>query len=112
MPLITVPEYAKRQGVSVQAIYQQIKRDSIKYTEQDGIKYIEVPGKPKKRKNKGKCKHLKREIKYLNKQIKRIIKDKDQQYRQLEKLFDKLLRINTPMIPEVIDAKIIKKKKK
>ncbi len=110
MPLITVPEYAKHRGVSVQAIYQQIKRGSLSVTMEDGIKYIQVDAK---RKSKPKCSQYKREIKYLRKQIKRITKDKDKQYHQLEKLFDKLLQLNVaPVLSEVIDVKPMKKKKK
>ncbi len=109
MPLISVPEYAKRQGVSVQAIYQRIKRGSIEVVVEGGIKYIQVQGKSKA---KSECKHYKREIKSLKKQIKRVIKDKDRQYLQLEKLFDRLLQVQTPRLSEVIDLKPIKKKRK
>ncbi len=112
MPLISVPEYAKQQKVSVQAIYGRIKRGSIETVIEDGIKMIEVQGKTKKLQSKCKCKHYKREIKSLKKQIKRVIKDKDRQYLQLEKLFDRLLQVQTPRLSEVIDLKPIKKKRK
>ncbi len=112
MPLITVPEYAKRQGVSVQAIYQRIKRGSIEVVIEDGIKLIEVPAKAKKKRVKGQCKHYKQTIKALKRDIERIVNDKDQAYRQLEKLFDKVLSLNTLALPSpVIEVKPLKKSK-
>lgn len=57
MELMTVQEYAKEHNVSVQSLYQRIKRGSIDYEEKDGIKYIQVKKRPEnKPKMQDECK--------------------------------------------------------
>ncbi len=113
---MTVKEYASVYGVSVQSVYQRLKTGSLESEEVDGVKHIVGVKAPSKGNSKGDCKELvkvyKGTIKQLRKDIKALKKDHRKSYGQLEKLFDKLLAVNTPVLPEIIEGVIVKKKKK
>ena len=123
MELMKVGEYSKAFNVSVQAVYQRLKKGTLKYEVKDNVKYVKVFDKPLKQKrvkdSKGNCKDIikvyKQVVKGLNKQIKQLKRDKDRSYSNLEKLFDKALQIkgiDTPLIEaEIYQAKKKKKKK-
>jgi len=37
---ITIKHYAEREGISVQSVYVQIERGSLKSVEENGVKYV------------------------------------------------------------------------
>ncbi len=41
--LLTVANFAKKQGVTKQGVYRKIKDKTIAYKEIDGVKFIKVP---------------------------------------------------------------------
>ena len=123
MELMKVGEYSKAFNVSVQAVYQRLKKGTLKYEVKDNVKYVKVFDKPLtkeiNKKSKDNCKDIikvyKQIVKGLNKQIKQLEKDKDRSYSNLEKLFDKALQIkgiDTPLIEaEIYQTKKQKKRK-
>ncbi len=118
MELMKVGEYSKAFDVSVQSVYQRLKKGTLKYEIKDNVKYVKVfdkpPVKEKLKNSKDNCKDIikvyKQVVKDLRKQIKRLERDKDRNYSNLEKLFDKVLEVKSLSAP-VLEAEIYETKK-
>ncbi len=115
MVLITVSEYASRNKVSVQSVYQRIQTGSIACEIKDGVKMISVPDNPASKKSLSKCKAklkiMKARVKALKKEIARNEAAHQKSYDNLQKMFDMVLNIKEVKLP-VIEGKVIKKKKR
>ncbi len=116
MGLVTVSEYASRYKVSVQAVYQRIKSGSIACEIKDGVKMIEVQDNKASKKSLSKCKsklkNLKAKIKALKRELSMTKNNHQKSFDNLQKMFDMVLQIKEVKAVPVIDAKLIKKKKK
>ena len=124
MELMKVGEYSKAFNVSVQSVYQRLKKGTLEYEIKDNVKYVKVFDKPlakeKFKSSKDSCKDIikvyKQVVKDLRKQIKTLKRDKDRNYSKLEKLFDKVLEVKSLSAPvleaEIYETKKSKKKKK
>ena len=132
---LTVSEYARQQGVSVQTVYKRIKKGVITSLKQDGKIYIEVSGvsgdKTPNREHdeiKDRLKQIKQsfnpELKEVLKMVKTLQNEIKRLTRKLEKCNKtkedtllayiqeiKQLRLSAPS-EEVIDVKSQKKKKR
>ena len=131
---ITVQEYSKQEGISVQAVYGMIKRDKLQVITFNGVKMIlldikedttsikqNIESDSTDNKNdsiryKEVLKPYTILIKHLKKQIKKLEQDKDKNYQRLESLFDKVSELK--QIPATVETNVIdiepdtKKKKK
>jgi len=119
---LTISEYAKRLNVSVQSIYAQIKRGSLKSVEENGVKYVVLEDTTIKPKVENTLKEAFKIIKRLQKQIK--VKDKEikRLTKQLAKCNNKSESVYLSYITELkqlqlkapvnIDEDIIEVKKK
>lgn len=125
MDLMTVNEFSKAFNVSVQSVYQRIKRGTLKVEIKDGLKYIQVGDNEgnnvENKDTQANCKEVikvyKAMVKDLKKQIKDLKKDKDKNYQRLEALFDRTLNNLgfTPLLPkqeEAVEAEFEESKKK
>jgi len=118
MELMKVGEYSKVFNVSVQSVYQRLKKGTLKYEVKDNVKYVKVFDKPltkeKLKSSKDNCKDIikvyKQVVKDLRKQLKSMKRDKDRNYQNLEKLFDKVLEVKNLPVP-VLEAEIYETKK-
>jgi predicted DNA-binding protein YlxM (UPF0122 family) len=76
---LTVSEYATEFKTSVQNVYQRIKRGSLNWVEENGVKYVIVEDTSSKDDLKPKvddsCKELLKLIKSQQKEIKRLTKE-------------------------------------
>lgn len=115
MGLITVKEYAKGLDTSVQSVYQRIATGSLEVELVDGVKMIRVADKPKASKDctksKAKVQMLKGEVKALKRELALVVESDKKSYDHLEKMFNMLLQLKQVDTP-VLEAKIVKKKKK
>ena len=127
MSLLTVTQYAKQHGTSKQAVYDRIKRGTIKVSIVDNIQMIDTSDlkpttsdtsnktvdsksmvfKEIKRAYKQIIKQQRKEIKRLESELKYCRDSKDSSYIKLESLFNKLY--STEQI--IHDVKAKKKKK-
>ena len=117
MRKLSVSEYASMFNVSVQRVYQKIKRQSLKSVEENGVKYVLLDEKEFKTDLKPKvesdCKDLLKLIKSQQKEIKRLTKKN-------EKINDFLITKYETALPkpkpreeeEIIDIDTKPKKKK
>ncbi len=124
---LTVYEYAQEFGISVQSVYQRIKRGSLNSVKENGIKYVVVDSKKDiKPKVKSEFKQLVKMIKRLqdqidskDKEIKRLVKKLEKCSKSKEDVLLnyitelKQLQIIAPLVEEeIIDVEPKKKKKK
>ena len=77
MKLMTVGEYAKDSNVSVQSVYQRIKRGTLEVEIQNGVKYIKLGNKDNNNENKQDCKETIKAYKMLIKDQRKQIKAHD-----------------------------------
>ena len=99
---LTIKEYAKTVGISTQAVYQQLHKQTLKYELIDGKKYIIVDeslkqvAQPMQSRDSPMVadlvKDLQKELRRKNKQIKQLTKKLDKRDKQLEKLNKKLVQ--------------------
>ena len=119
---MSVSEYASTFKVSVQSVYQKIKRGSLKSVEENGVKYVLLDDsqiKPDlKPKVESDCKDLLKMIKSQQKEIKRLTKELSQaQFHSMATMkgyIDKLesmQQLSAP-VPEQEDIIEVKDKKK
>ncbi len=122
---LTVYEYAQEFGISVQSVYQRIKRGSLNSVKENGIKYVVVDSKKDiKPKVKSEFKQLVKMIKRLqdqidskDKEIKRLVKKLEKCSKSKEDVLlnyiTELKQLQITSSPEdIIDVKVKKKKKK
>jgi predicted DNA-binding protein YlxM (UPF0122 family) len=114
---LTIKHYAENEGISVQSVYQKIKRGSLKSVEENGIKYVILEDKGIKSKETDTLKEAFKIIKRLQKEIK--IKDKEikRLTKKNESIFSSFLeKALMPPVPKdddiIVDVAPKKKKKK
>jgi predicted DNA-binding protein YlxM (UPF0122 family) len=114
---ITIKRYAENEGISVQSVYAQIKRGSLKSIEENGIKYVLLEDKTIKPKVENTLKkafkiikRLQKEIKLKDKEIKRLTKKNEKQNTFLISKYENALP--KPNKDDIVDIKVKKKKKK
>jgi len=114
---VTIKHYAENEGISVQSVYQKIKRGSLKSVEENGIKYVVVEDKGIKSKETNSLKEafkiikrLQKEIKVKDKEIKRLTKKNEKQNTFLISKYENALP--KPKDDNIVNVKIKKKKKK
>ena len=105
---ITIKQYAENEGISVQSVYQKIKRGSLKSVEENGIKYVIVGDKGVKSKEEDTLKEAFKIIKRLQKEIKRLTKKNEKQNKFLISKYENAL---PKPKDDIVDVKIKKKKK-
>jgi len=113
---ITIKRYAENEGISVQSVYAQIKRGSLKSIEENGIKYVLLEDKAIKPKVENTLKEafkiikrLQKEIKLKDKEIKRLTKKNEKQNTFLISKYENAL---PKPKDDFVDVKVKKKKKK
>jgi len=113
---ITIKRYAENEGISVQSVYQKIKRGSLKSVEENGIKYVILEDKGIKSKETDTLKEafkiikrLQKEIKIKDKEIKRLTKKNEAIF---SSFLEKALMPPVPKDDDVIVDVAPKKKKK
>ena len=99
---LTVKEYSQEVGISAQAVYQKLQNGTLKYTVEDGKKYIisdnnsSVVVKPLKQlqtsSNSHYIENLEKTNKLQNKKIKQLEKKIEKKDKQLEKLHKQLVQ--------------------
>ncbi len=114
---ITIKRYAENEGISVQSVYAQIKRGSLKSIEENGIKYVLLEDKAIKPKVENTLKEafkiikrLQKVIKAKDKEIKRLTKRNEEQNTFLISKYENALP--TPNKDDIVDVKVKKKKTK
>jgi len=114
---ITIKRYAENEGISVQSVYAQIKRGSLKSIEENGVKYVILEDKAIKPKVENTLneafkiiKRLQKEIKAKDKEIKRLTKKNEKQNKFLIAKYENALP--KPKNDDVVDVKVKKSKKK
>jgi len=114
---LTIKQHAENEGISVQSVYAQIKRGSLKSIEENGIKYVIPEEKSIKYKVENNLKQAFKIIKRLQKENKQLQDDlracsegKDKVFKSYLKQYQKAL---TPSKKnDVVDIEPIKRKKK
>ena len=114
---ITIKRYAENEGISVQSVYAQIKRGSLKSVEENGVKYVLLEDKDIKPKVENTLKEafkiikrLQKEIKAKDKEIKRLTKKNEKQNKFLISKYENALP--KPKQDDVVDVAPVRKKKK
>ena len=114
---ITIKQYAENEGISVQSVYQKIKRGSLKSVEENGIKYVVLEDKNIQSKETDTLKEafkiikrLQKEIKVKDKEIKRLTKKNEKQNKFLISKYENALP--KPKDDTIVDVKIKSNKKK
>jgi len=114
---LTIKHYAENEGISVQSVYAQIKRGSLKSIEENGIKYVVLEDKAIKRKGTNALKEafkiikrLQKEVKQKDKEIKRLTMKNEKQNKFLIGKYENALP--RPNKDDFVDIKPSKKKKK
>ena len=114
---ITIKRYAENEGISVQSVYAQIKRGSLKSVEENGVKYVLLEDKTIKPKVENTLKEafkiikrLQKEIKEKDKEIKRLTKKNEKQNKFLISKYENALP--KPKQDDIVEVKIKKKKSK
>ena len=114
---ITIKRYAENEGISVQSVYAQIKRGSLKSVEENGVKYVLLEDKDIKPKVENTLneafkiiKRLQKEIKSKDKEIKRLTQQNEKQTKFLISKYENALP--KPKKDDVVDVKIRKKRRK
>ena len=114
---LTIKHYAENEGISVQSVYAQIKRGSLKSVEENGTKYVLLEDETIKPKVENTLKEafkiikrLQKEIKAKDKEIKRLTKKNEKQNKFLIAKYENALP--KPKNDDVVDVKVKKSKKK
>ncbi len=114
---ITIKRYAENEGISVQSVYAQIKRGSLKSVEENGVKYVLLEDeaiKPKVENTLNEAfkiiKRLQKEITLKDKEIKRLTKQNEKQNKFLIGKYENALP--KPKKDTIVDVKIKKKRRK
>jgi len=114
---ITIKQYAENEGISVQSVYAQIKRGSLKSVEENGTKYVVVEEEAIKPKVENALKEAFKIIKRLQKENKQLQADlracskgKDKVFKSYLKQYQKAL--TPPKKDDVVDVAPVKKKRK
>jgi len=113
---LTIKHYAENEGISVQSVYQKIKRGSLKSVEENGIKYVILEDKDIKSKETDTLKEafriikrLQKEIKIKDKEIKRLTKKNEKQNKFLIAKYENAL---PKPKDDIVDVDVAPKKKK
>ena len=114
---VTIKHYAENEGISVQSVYQKIKRGNLKCVEENGIKYVVVEDKGIKPKETDSLKEafkiikrLQKEIKLKDKEIKRLTKKNEAVF---SSFLEKALMAPVPKPKDdIVDVNVAPKKKK
>jgi predicted DNA-binding protein YlxM (UPF0122 family) len=110
---ITIKHYAENEGISVQSVYAQIKRGSLKSVEENGVKYVLIEDKVIKPKVENTLNEAFKIIKRLQKEIKRLTKKNEKQNTFLISKYENALSPPKKKVDDdIVDVKIKKKKKK
>jgi len=114
---ITIKRYAENESISVQSVYAQIKRGSLKSVEEGGIKYVVLDDKAIKPKAEKSLKEAFKIIKRLQKENKQLQADlracnegKDKVHKFIIDKYENAL--TPPKQDDIVDIKLKKKKKK
>ncbi len=114
---LTIKQHAENKGISVQSVYAQIKRGSLKSVEENGIKYVVVEEEAIKHEVENPLKEAFKIIKRLQKENKQLqadlracTKNKDKVFKSYLKQYQKAL--TPPKNDNYVDIKVKKKKKK
>lgn len=91
MQKLSIADAASKLGVSKEAIYNRIRRNTIKSFEEDGVKYVildekQTPLREKVQKNSDFIEYLKSEIEYLKLKNRALQEDKEKLFREKEEL--------------------------
>lgn len=91
MQKLSIADAASKLGVSKEAIYNRIRRNTIKSFEEDGVKYVildekQTPSREKVQKNSDFIEYLKSEIEYLKLKNRALQEDKEKLFREKEEL--------------------------
>ncbi len=89
MQKLSIADAASKLGVSKEAIYNRIRRNTIKSFEEDGVKYVildekQTPLREKVQKNSDFIEYLKSEIEYLKLKNRALQEDKEKLFREKE----------------------------
>ena len=113
---ITIKRYAENEGISVQSVYAQIKRGSLKSVEKNGVKYVLLEDKyikPKVENTLNEAfkiiKRLQKENKAKDKEIKRLTKKNEKQNKFLISKYENVLP--KPKQDDIVEVKVKKKSK-
>jgi len=113
---ITIKRYAENEGISVQSVYAQIKRGSLKSIEENGTKYVVIEEEAIKPKVENTLKEafkiikrLQKEIKAKDKEIKRLTQQNEKQTKFLISKYENALP--KPKQDDIVDVKVKPKKK-
>ena len=126
---LTVSEYAKEFKTSVQSVYQRIKRGSLNWVEENGIKYVvieedSVKSSPNPNAESGLDKafkmveRLQKQLKSKDKEIRRLIKQLEKCNKGKEKVYLsyiselKQLQLEAPVPTYKVGEDIIEVKEK
>ena len=89
MGLVTVNEYSKLMGVTIQSVYQRIKKGTLPYETKDGLKMIQSDTKGSDTSipnhTKASCIEIVKDYKLMTKDFKQQIKDLKRQRKDLKK---------------------------
>ena len=114
---ITIKRYAEKEGISVQSVYQKIKRGNLKCVEDNGIKYVVLEDKNIQSKETDTLKEafkiikrLQKEIKVKDKEIKRLTRKNEKQNKFLISKYENALP--KPKQDDIVDVNVAPKKKK
>ena len=114
---MTIKQYAENEGISVQSVYAQIKRGSLKSIENNGIKYVVVEEEAIKLKVENVLKEafkvikrLQKEVQLKDKEIKRLTRKNEKQNKFLISKYENALP--KPRENDIVNVKIKKKRKK
>lgn len=91
MQKLSIADAASKLGISKEAIYNRIRRNTIKSFEEDGVKYVildekQAPLREKAQKNSDFIEYLKSEIEYLKLKNRALQEDKEKLFREKEEL--------------------------
>lgn len=115
---LTIKQYAENEGISVQSVYQKIKRGTLNSVEENGIKYVITEDSTVKRKEKDALKEVFKIIKRRDKEIKELRKQLSKCQGKKDKLFKEYLgQYQTALTAptkndDIVEVKIKKSKKK
>lgn len=91
MQKLSIADAASKLGISKEAIYNRIRRNTIKSFEENGVKYVildekQAPAREKVQKNSDFIEYLKSEIEYLKLKNRALQEDKEKLFREKEEL--------------------------
>ncbi len=119
MQRLKVSEYARRAGVSVNAVYKRIQKGILRSEKQDGLTYVLIDEEKVttgKNIDSSECEELLKLIKWQAKEIKRLSKQLEKSNRRTEKALRDYLGEYQKAIPSKPASKgdeiVVKPKKK